>query len=344
MDSPAQVNPVRRAQLLARLAAERSHLLLQLEGLDEETLSHNPVVEGWTAAGLLAHLGYWDAFAADRLMKLADGRLNEIRPVEKHDTLEAHNQEARVRFAGLPFTQGLAIALKERRGLHLALQSVPDDVLEAPVQLRPGWQTTPRVWARWPARHDAEHAADLVRWRAGYPPNDPSLRVTHRELLRPILGLSRNEFRALAALIPASERETRPVEGVWTLKQVLGHLIDYEGLGIIALTSIAAGREPEYQNTIHDFDAFNNMRGVVWQARPWAEVSTRYLSMRHTLLQTAARLKGEALARPFAAPWPATTTACGYLLDMAQHEREHADGLRRSLGLPALPRRLGRAN
>ena len=47
-------------------------------------------------------------------------------------------------------------------------------------------------------------------------------------------------------------------------------------------------------------------------------------------------------ARPFPAPWQSTTTAGGYLLDMAGHEQEHADALRRALGLPALPRRLGR--
>ena len=64
------------------------------------------------------------------------------------------------------------------------------------------------------------------------------------------------------------------------------------------------------------------------------------MATRQALLAVAATLDDAALARPFAAPWPATTTACGYLLDMAGHEGEHADALRRSLGLPALPRRL----
>jgi hypothetical protein len=293
---------------------------------------------------LLAHLGYWDAFAGDRLMKLAEGRLSEIRPLDKHDTLAEHNQATLVRFAGLPFTQGLAIAQKERRGLRLALRSVPDDLLEKPIQLRPGWRTTPRVWARWPARHDAEHAADLVRWRAGYPPNDPSLRVIHRELLAALLSLSRHEFWTLAALIPAAERETRPVVGAWTLKQVVGHMTDYEMLGIVALVQVAEGREPEYESAVADFDTFNSERSDVWQARPWADVWSRQDQARRTLLRQTARLDDAALVRPFPAPWPATTTACGYLLDMAQHEREHADDLRRALDLSPVPRRLGRAS
>jgi hypothetical protein len=329
--------------MLARLAAERTFLLLQLEGLSEDTLTHDPVFEEWTAAGLLAHLGYWDAFAADRLMKLAEGRLSEIRPLDKHDTLAERDRATLPRFAGLPFTQGLAIALKERRGLRLALRNVSDETLETPIELRPGWRTTPRVWARWPARHDAEHAADLVRWRAGYPLNDPSLRVIHRELLPALLRLSSYEFWALAALIPAAERETRPVVGEWTFNQVIGHLTDYEMMGVVALTDVAAGREPEYETIITDGDAYNGRRSEVWRARTWPEVWQLQYQVRRTLLRKISSLDDAALIRPFTAPWQATTTACGYLLDMAQHEREHADDLRRALGLPPLPRRLGRA-
>jgi hypothetical protein len=135
----------------------------------------------------------------------------------------------------------------------------------------------------------------------------------------------------------------RPVEGWWSLKQVLGHLSDYERLGIVALKAIADGREPAYDVAIPDFDSYNAGRGVVWAALSWDEAWATYRATRQALLRLAEGLSDEALARPFAAPWPATTTACGYLLDMAQHEREHADALRRVFGLPALPRRLGRA-
>lgn len=331
-----------RAQLLGRLAAERAFLLLRLEGVGESALTHDPVFEGWTVAGLLAHLAYWDAFAADRLMKIAEGRLAEIRLLDEHDSLDGRNQQMRARFTGLNFADGLAMAQKERRGLRLALEQVSDEMLETPVRLRPGWRTTPGVWARRPARHDAEHAADLVRWRANYPPNDASLRIIHGALLPPLLKLSRHEFLTLAGLIPVAERETRPIEGMWTLKQLLGHITDYEMMGIVALAAIDTGREPEYESTIPDSDAFNALRGEVWQARPWAEVWARFRQTRQALLQLTIKLDETALARPFVAPWLGTTTACGFLLDMVQHEHEHADDLRRVLGVAPLPRRLGR--
>ena len=169
-----------------------------------------------------------------------------------------------------------------------------------------------------------------------------ALRVIHRALLRPLLGLSRTEFLALAALIPSGEREARPIEGEWTLKQVLGHLSDYERLGVVALRQVAARREPAYERTIEEFEAFNAERGLVWAVLPWAEVWAQFIATRRALLEVALGLDNTALTQPFTAPWLSTTTACGYLLDMAGHEQEHADALRPVLGLPALPRRLNR--
>jgi hypothetical protein len=337
----------RRADLLARLAAERSFLLQQLEGLDEAALTHAPVFEGWTTAGLLAHVAYWDALTADWLAKLADGRPGDIRAAAIIDgSLDARNADLQRRFAGLPFTQGVAMAQKERRGLLLALQRLPDDTLHRRVYLTGDsseHRVMPANWLRRRHRHDAEHSADLIRWRAYYPPNDPSAPVIHRALLRPLLGLARAEFLALAALVPPGERETRPIEGDWSLKQVLGHLSDYERLGVVALRQLAAGREPAYERTIEDFEGFNAERGPVWAALPWAEVWAHYVAARRAMLEVALTFDDAALARPFVAPWLTTTTACGYLLDMAGHEQEHADALRRALGRPALPRRLGRA-
>ncbi len=326
-----------RAELLARLAAERANLLLRLEGLDEATLSRAPAAGGRTAAELLAYLAYCEAHAADRFGKLAGDRSDEIQPLSGSDeAMPAH-------FAGILFDEALALLLKERRGFLLALGLVDDEQLNRPATLRAGRRETPRRWAARLYRRDAAHATALARWRATMPPNDPVLRVIHRALLRPILALSRREFLALASLVPAAEWETQALEGSWTLKQMIGHLADYEGLGVVALKAIAAEREPVYKTPILDFEAFNDARGAAWGEETWNEVWANYLANRRALLLIVDTLSDEALARPFPAPWLETTTACGFLLDMAQHEQEHADALRRALGLRPLPRRLGRA-
>jgi hypothetical protein len=327
-----------RALLSARLAAERTHLLLQLEGLDETTLTSYPLGP-WPAAVLLAHLAYWDAFYADRLSKLIDGRRNELQPIDSVDSTNAAVVE---RLAQARFDEALATCLKERRNFLAVLGRAPDELLRQRTRLGPGWRVTPLMWVRWRYRHDAAHGAELARRRRELPPNHPSLRAIHRALLRPILGLARREFLALAALVPPRERESRSVVGVWTLKQVIGHISDYERLGVIALRAVAAGREPDYPGMIPTGDAYNAERDPVWAALSWDEAWAHFDATRRALLLAAESLAEPALAHPFTAPWLMTTTPCGYLLDMAQHEREHADDLRRALGLAALPRRLGR--
>jgi hypothetical protein len=284
-------------------------------------------------------MAYWDAFYADRLSKLIDDRRHEIHPIDSADPVNAALAE---RLARVRFDEGLATCLKERRNFLAVLDRASDDLLLRRTRLGPGWRVTPLQWARYRYRHDADHGAELARRRRELPPNHPSLRSIHRALLRPILGLSRREFLSLAALIPRDERETRLVVGEWTLKQVIGHLSDYERLGVLALRAVAAGGEPDYPGTIPTGDAFNAERGAVWTAQPWDEAWAHYAATRRALLLAADGLPDAALAKPFTAPWLKATSACGYLLDMAQHEREHADDLRRSLDLPALPRRLGR--
>ena len=340
IDAPPEGHTPHRAALLAQLAAERAFVLLQLEGLNEDTLTHAPVFEGWTAATLLAHLAYWDAFHTDQLAKVIAGRRHEIHPLEGDDTLDARNAAHLAQLDGLSFPQAVGIAQKERRTLLATLAQLPDELLFRRLRLGGEWRASPSMWVRWRHKHDARHAADIARWRRGFPPNHPSLRFIHRALLRPLLGLSRHEFLALAALVPPTKRETRPITGLWTLKQIVGHLSDYERLGVVALRAVATGREPVYETGLDSFDAFNESRGAVWAAATWDEAWVTAVAARRALLHMVETLPDEALLRPFTAPWQATTSAYGYLLDMAQHEREHAGGLRRALGLPALPRRL----
>lgn len=325
--------------MLARLAAERSHLLLQLEGADVRRLENVPVAGELTTAGLLVHLAYWEALSADRLGKLAAGREGEIRPIGGDDAVDRLNAEIQAKFAGAGFDESLAMLQKERRNFLMALGQTSDESLRRRIHLPSGRLVTARQWATHPHRHDAEHSAELARHRL---PADPSIRVIHRSLLRPVMGLSQREFLALASLVPLEARETERLDGDWTLKQIVGHLSDYDGMGIVALKAVATERDPIYNVSVDDFDNYNIERAMHWDATTWSDVWATYLATRRALLLIAETLADEALARPFPAPWPGITTACGYLLDMAQHEREHADALRRALGISPLPRRLGR--
>ena len=167
-----------RADLLARLAAERSSLLQQLEGLDENVLTQDPVIEGWTLPRLLAHLAYWDAVAADRLAKMADGRPGEIRPLSGDDSVANRNEAMRVQFAGIGFEQALALAEFESRSgpfllfgatgsgktevyLHAVAALLARDPGAQALVMVPEINLTPQLEARFAARFTGRRIVSL---------------------------------------------------------------------------------------------------------------------------------------------------------------------------------------
>lgn len=338
MDEPNLT--VRRATLQARLAAERAGFLYQLRGLDEESLCTAPIGEGGTARDMFAHLGYWDAFYADRIQYISDGRRDEIKPLEGDAEIHRLNAEARQHFGRLDLGQAVAIAVKERNGFLATLARTTDDLLYRRIQLAPGWRVTPATWARWRYKHDAEHATEAGRWRRSYrsdrDPRPPASKV----ILRPFLGASRQEFMSLAALVVPDQRSTRPVCGPWTLRDVIGHLAVHEFMGVTALKDLTAGQSPEYPKTVRNFDTFNEAQVLARQGIGWAQTIDEYRAVRQALVTLLDNLSEEELVRPFVAPWGSPITGYQYLFGLAIHEQEHAAVLRNTLHLRPLPKRL----
>lgn len=331
--------PARRADLQARLAAERANLFYALRGLDEETLCTAPLDGGWTVRDILPHLGYWDAFTADRLEKLIDGRREDIQWLDP-DALDGINAEVRLGFGPLDLGQAAAIAIKERNGFLVTLARMPDEVLFGRVNLGASWRVSPSTWVRRRHRHDAEHAAQINAWRRQLPvkplPKPPASKI----VLRPFLAASRRELMALARLLAPGEQDTRPICGAWTLRDVLGHLTLYEALGIAALRELAAGNQPQPDVTIRNFDAFNQAQALARQPIGWEQTLAEYKAVRKGLMTLVDHLSDSDLMRPFEAPWGSAVTSYQYVFGLGIHEQEHAAMLRQALGLRALPQRL----
>jgi uncharacterized damage-inducible protein DinB len=328
-----------RRQLLARLAAERSYLFWQLRGLDEETMSSMPVSGQWTVKDLLVHVGVWDAFHTGRMSKIRADRLSEIESLGDQSAVDARNEQLFQQFEGLSLELAVALCLKERNAYLAELSRWPDDQLHGQITMPWGWRTRMSAWVSRRHRHDAAHAVELVRWRQRRPRE--SLRNPGpRFVLRAILYAARKEFLALAAMVPASERSQRPVCGTWTLKDLVGHLTDWELVGVGALRQLVAGAAPEFESVILDFDAFNNANAAARFHQPWEEVWQEFHETRDTFFDLLSRLPNPQLSRLFTAPWRTHLSAYQWILIWPGHEREHALDLRRALNIPNLPRRL----
>ncbi len=252
------------------MAAERAGFLYEMRGLDEDTLCTVTLDDGWTTRDMFPHLGYWDAFYADRIQRLLGGRRHEIQPLEDDQALDRLNAETRRQFSHLGLAEAVAIAVKERNGFLATLAQTTDNQLYRRVQLGPDWRTSVATWTRWRYQHDAAHAAEIGRWRRRYRTNRGEKSPASKVILRPFLSASRQEFMSLAALIGSEERNKRPVCGHWTLRDVIGHLTTYEFMGVTALKDLAGDETPQFSKTIRNFNTFNEAQVVARRSVDWA--------------------------------------------------------------------------
>lgn len=172
--------------------------------------------------------------------------------------------------------------------------------------------------------HEREHVAQareilLAWWEA----------VGRREASGPnaalLAGLraARDELLAAAALVPPAARAERLVCGEWTLKDVLGHVADWEWVGVEGLRCMAAGRSPRVEH-IESLNAWNQAHCEARRDQPWAEVWADLCAAREAMLKTLEGMGRDDLAQHFPFPWGSEGTAYKWAAIYLGHDVEHA--------------------
>jgi hypothetical protein len=332
------IDGIWRNQLVARLAAERAYLLLQYRSLSQETLTKIPAAAALTFKDVLLHVAAWDAFNTERISLVSSNRYSELQELNQ-DILDQRNAEMATQFGNVPLEQALAASLKERASFLEALKRVSDEELHRRITLPSGRRTRIRTWARWRFLHDMSHADELAAWRSSQPP-ELGRQVGPKFILRAIFGATRKEFVSLVDLIPTEARTSRPVCGVWGLKDLIGHLTDWERVGVDGLCQLADGKTPEFEYEIPDFDSFNQKNAEARVNQTWAEVWADFSTTRKDFIDVFDQMPEAALMRPAPTPWGSTISGYQWVMVWAGHEHEHAIDVRASLNLHGWPRRL----
>lgn len=327
-----------RKHLLARLAAERAYLLLQYRGLNEETLTTVPAAGDLTFKDVLLHVAAWDAFHSEKINLVRNGRSTELQHLTS-ETLNQRNVELFQHFQTVPLEQSLATSLKERAGFLAELSRVPDVDLHRRMTTPSGQRVRMRTWARWRFLHDIDHANELAAWRSNQIP-DVVRHAGPKYILRAIFNATRKEFLTLVDLLPADERTTKPVCGVWDLKDLVGHLTDWERVGLDGLCQLADGQTPAFDYEISDFDVFNNENAEIRATQSWKQVWSDFSTTRKDFKDVFDQMPAEALTQLIPTPWGGTIPAYVWVMVWAGHEHEHAIDVRGSLNLRNWPRRL----
>lgn len=309
-----------RQRVLAFMAGERATLLWLLLGVDEATLAERPIFNAYVARDLLAHVAAWDELYAERATLVLAGKSDAIVSVDLHE----RNALLKARHAGWSLKEAVDACEEGRRRFIETLALIPDEQLHRPVDLPWGDSVPLRQWIIWRARHDAGHAGDLRSWRREHafrPAAGP------KDLLLAALRAGRQDMEALVTLVAEPERATRLVSEEWTLKDVLGHVADWE---TYCISCIEAGR-PLPRQYEGDGQRWNEAHAAARRDQPWQQVWNDYHVVRQELLALLGAMTQEELESAMENPWGAHASPYGWAHAYLAHEREHAAALRRRL-------------
>lgn len=319
-----------RVQLHARLLAERSLLLQYLIGLDEKTLSEVPVFNNTTVKDLLAHLAAWDEIHTQRAKLTLEGRSDDIDFV----TIDEQNAAQLAACKHLSLSQALDFFNRSRAEFLELLSAVSDLDLHR----RPGKgvaSIAQRAQKRY--QHDAVHARDVLRWRKSasiQPETGP------QKLLLAGLEAAFAEFLSVESLVRPSERQTLLVCGEWSMKDLVGHLADWNMFGVATFNSWRTGESLQAEFS-RGLDAWNHEQVEQRKAVPWEQVWSDLHESHQALMSCVQVFSQDELFSPYPVPWDAELVnpyelAFIYL----GHYREHASDVRAALKLPGFPKRL----
>jgi hypothetical protein len=134
-----------------RNRASRDHLAAVIARLNGRSVD---LSGGWTAAGLLAHLAFWDRFGAARLEKYVRDR--EPMELGSDALTEFINAAGLSQWAATPIAMAADLATKAAAAIDRLIEGLPSDVLD---QIRP--MKRPRLLDR--SLHRKEHLDEIER-------------------------------------------------------------------------------------------------------------------------------------------------------------------------------------
>lgn len=324
-DQTASAQSNRRRRLMDRLAAARAQLVWQILDADERTLTESPVFaeHDWTTKDLLAHIAAWDRWEHRTMASLLTGSRPDLDAV---GDMDAFNAAAVAEWRARSLPEVLA-ELEDARATWLAwLRHVPPDAFFQRRWFQDWDWTFPKcLEVQW--QHDTEHAEHIAAWREE---KAPQVSGGPKAVLSAALNAARQELLTAAALVPPEERTSRRVCGEWALKDVIGHLADWEEVGVEGLRDMAAGRLPQCEH-IPDIESWNRAHAATRRDEPWEDVWSDLHRVRERLASATEGMSEEALARSYRFPWGPRGTAYQWVRVFVSHDREHAKDLRTAM-------------
>jgi hypothetical protein len=310
-----------RSHLMARLAGERAALLEGLLGLDEPALVKRAVFDDWSVKEILAHSAAWDRWDERTMRCMVAGDTPDFAAVQD---FAASNAAFVAEWRERSLEEVVAELTAARSDWVAWLRSLPGEEFFRPRSYFGHAWTFSEVPLQVQWEHDGEHAAQIARWREAEALKGET---GSTPVLLAALEAAREELLAAAALVPAGQRTSRPVCGVWTLRDLLGHIADWEWYGVEGLRQMAAGQPPDPE-PIDGIESWNRSHAEARREQPWEVVWEDLHAARQAFLAVLEGMSQAAMTRSFPFAWGPKGTPYQWMGIFVGHDREHARDLR----------------
>jgi uncharacterized damage-inducible protein DinB len=312
--------PVNKADLLINLAVERARLYEALLGASIEELESARVCGDWTPRDVLAHL-----VAHERLVYDAVRYLRARQPVPPHPEAadrDAYNAKAVVVWRTKPLKELLETLAIAHRQLTVAIAGSSQTQLDL-VQPAGGEHESIASLVRTVFQHDAEHTAQVRAWR----PQSRAEEVGPKVLLQHALDASRSALMTLVDVVPMSQRESLPVTGTWTLRDVAGHMADWDALVVEATMAMEANQRITWEQIDYG-EGWNQFHAAARSDQSWQRVFRDFVDVRGTVVtELAERVMEPDLGRSLPSPWGGQMSWYVCLAIPCRHDMEHVAAL-----------------
>jgi hypothetical protein len=311
---------MQKQDLLIKLACERARLLHVLLGASAGEIESAHVLGDWSPRDLLAHL-----IGRERYMYDAIRHLRARQPVPPNPQvadMDAYNAQVVAVWRTKPLKELVEALAVAHRQLTVAIAGCSQPQLDREQPVGSGRQSITRL-AMDIVQHDAEHVEHIKAWR----PKTCADEVGPKVMLQHTLDACRSALLTLIDVVPPDRRETLPVTGNWMLKDVCGHIADWDALVVEATLAMEANQRITWE-PIDYGEGWNQSHAAARREQSWARVWRDFVDVRGTVVtELAERVMEPDLARMLPSPWGDQMSFFVLLAIPCRHDVEHIEAL-----------------
>ncbi len=308
--------PLNLPVLLAKIASARSDLMWSVTGLDEAALTSPSADATRTLKDILAHIAAWEMWTTDQLRLVAAGKSADLPRAD----VEGDNRRILAQRRDWPLCRVLAELTNSHAALMYGVHQWTHHSLDARYPA-PWGSVRPARWLEKSAEHDIRHAAEITAWRLATGRSDHG--AGPGCVLLAAMQSTRDDLLAWAGLIT---HEHRSVCGTWNVRDVLGHVADWEFYIARALGQMAAGQLGGEPYGV--LDTWNADHVSARQVQTLKQVTADLNAARAAVLAALEPLSDAALSAHVPSRWNADDTVYGMAHACPDHDRLHARDLR----------------